>query len=189
MNEVNELKATITDLQNRLREETRQRMECERKAHLLEKLAYRDPATGLRTASYLQSRVREEIERSIRYPAATSLVTICAPADKDESVPTLGQRLADELRTTDQVFSLQNHGLAILLVETPEDGARRVLDRLAQDLEHFVGGYGCTVTTFPVDANLAEDFLNLAMERHTGIERQVHGTNGDASSMPPPTRH
>ncbi|MBM3290094.1 MAG: hypothetical protein FJY92_08085 [Candidatus Hydrogenedentes bacterium] len=173
MDDIAKLKSVIEELQGRLREEVQQRTELERRCHLLEKLAYRDPSTGLRTETYLHARVREEIDRSIRYPASATLVTLCAPAGVDDSVPRLGVRLTGELRATDQVFTLSAHGLAILLVETPEDGARRALDRLQSDIEQFIRGYGYTVTTFPVDANQAEEFLNLALERHDKVARQL----------------
>ncbi|NUM54704.1 MAG: GGDEF domain-containing protein [Candidatus Hydrogenedentes bacterium] len=173
MDDIAKLKSVIEELQDRLREEVQLRTELERRCHLLEKLAYRDPSTGLRTETYLHARVREEIDRSIRYPASATLLTLCAPQGADESVPKLGVRLTGELRATDQVFTLSTHGLAILLVETPEDGARRALDRLQADIEQFIRGYGFTVTTFPVDANQAEDFLNLALERHEKVAQQL----------------
>lgn len=173
MDDIAKLKSVVEELQGRLREEVQRRTELERRCHLLEKLAYRDPSTGLRTETYLHARVREEIDRSIRYPASATLLTLCAPPGTDESVPRLGVRLTGELRATDQVFTLSNHGLAILLVETPEDGAHRALERLQADIEQFIRGYGFTVTTFPVDANQAEDFLNLALERHEKVAAQL----------------
>ncbi len=174
MDDIAKLRSVVDELQERLREEVQRRTELERRCHLLEKLAYRDPSSGLRTETYLHARVREEIDRSIRYPASATLVTLCAPNGVDEMVPKLGMRLTGELRATDQVFSLSKQGLAILLVETPEDGARKALERLQTDIERFIRGYGFTVTTFPVDANQAEDFLNLALERHQQVVRQMH---------------
>lgn len=177
MQNLDDLKAAVDDLQNQLRQEIKRREDLERRCNLLEKLAYQDPTTGLRTETYLHARVREEIQRAIRYPSATTLVTLCAPRAKSEVLPNLGQHLQDELRETDQVFNLSKQGLAILLVETPEDGAHRVLQRLAGDLEQFISGYGFTITSFPVDANLAEDFLNLALNRHNGMEERMR-SNG-----------
>lgn len=173
MEDIAKLKAVVEELQGRLREEVQRRTELERRCHVLEKLAHRDPTTGLRTETYLHARVREEIDRSIRYPASATLVTLCAPAGMDDYVSKLGLRLTGELRATDQVFSLNKQGLAILLVETPEEGARRALERLQADIEQFIRGFGYTVTSFPVDANQAEDFLNLALERHEQVMRQV----------------
>ncbi len=183
MDDIAKLKSVVEELQGRLREEVQRRTELERRCHLLEKLAYRDPSTGLRMETYLHARVREEIDRSIRYPASATLLTLCAPPGADESVPRLGVRLTGELRATDQVFTLSNHGLAILLVETPEDGAHRALERLQADIEQFIRGYGFTVTTFPVDANQAEDFLNLALERHEKVATQLRPeTSGTVSA-------
>ena len=175
MEDTQKLRAAIKDLQERLREEVELRTELERRCHVLEKLAYRDPSTGLRTETYLHARVKEEIERAIRYPASATLLTVCAPEDKTDSMTNLGMRLAEELRASDQVFGLQRSGLAILLVETPEEGAQRVMERISADLEHFIRGYGYSLTTFPVDANLADDFLQLAMERHTQVSHEIHG--------------
>ncbi|MEA3365578.1 MAG: GGDEF domain-containing protein, partial [Candidatus Hydrogenedentes bacterium] len=155
MQDTKELKAAIEDLQTRLQEETNMRTELERRCRLLEKLAYRDPSTGLRTENYLHARVREEIDRSIRYPSAVTLLTFCSPEVNAEVVTQLGLRLSDDVRTTDQVFNLSERGLAILLVETPEEGAHKVLQRLSAELEQFLESFGYSITSFPVDANLA----------------------------------
>jgi GGDEF domain-containing protein len=181
MDDIDKLKQAFEDLQEQLRKESTRSAELERRCLLLEKLAYRDPSTGLRTENYLHARLREEIERSIRYPSATSLITVCAPRDEDGRLPELGVRLADELRSTDQVFGMGEHGLAILLVETPEEGARRVLERLGADLDQFISGYGFSVTSFPVDANLADEFITLAMERHSRVMHRL-GNNGSGNA-------
>ncbi len=178
MDETTRWKAAVDDLKKRLQEETKQRAELERRCHLLEKLAHRDPATGLRTESYLRTRVQEELQRSIRYPAATTLVTVCAPGEQRDVMPSLGQRLSQELRASDHVFRLSDSSLAVLLVETGEEGARQVLDRLSADLEQVIAGYGCSVTSFPTDTNLADDFLRLAMERHNQVQERVLHSNG-----------
>jgi GGDEF domain-containing protein len=182
MDDIAELRSAILDLQGRLRDETQRRSEAEKRCEVLEKLAYRDPSSGLRTETYLHSRVREEIERSIRYPASTSLVTLCADKDHSHEIASLGQRLSEELRSTDQVFRLSNSGLALLLLETPGEGAQTVINRIAADLEQFIKGYGYTVTTFPVDANLAEDFLNMAIERHSSVLSRLHPNSNGAES-------
>lgn len=165
------------------------RTELERRCRVLEKLAYRDPSTGLRTENYLHARVREEVDRSIRYPSAVTLLTFCSPQAEPEAVTQLGLRLSDDVRTTDQVFSLSEGGLAILLVETPEEGAHKVLQRLSAELEQFLESFGYSLTSFPVDANLAEDFLNLAMERHNKVTHQMYSTNNSASNSASSTVH
>jgi PleD family two-component response regulator len=174
MDDIQKLKSAVDELQAKLRDEIQLRTELERRCLLLEKLAYRDPATGLKTETYLHARVREEIDRSIRYPSSATLLTLCAPESVREMIPKLGVRLTHELRCTDQVFNLDRFGLAVLLVETPEEGARRVLERIGPDLEQFIAGYGYTLTSFPVDANLADEFLRLALDRHTQMARSIH---------------
>jgi hypothetical protein len=188
MNDVEELRAAVEGLRVRLREEVKLRTELERRCHFLEKLAHRDPTTGLRTETYLRARVHEEIERSIRYPSATTLVTLCAPRERTDAIPQLGARLSEELRGTDHVFSLSKGGLAILLVETPEEGARKVLDRLGTDLERFIEGYGLSVTSFPVDTNLADEFLTMALERHNKVATQMYPETQSAA-VPPGAMH
>lgn len=183
MDEIENLKATVSDLQGQLRERTERCQELERRCHLLEKLAHRDPSTGLRTESYLRARVQEEIERSIRYPSATTLVTLAAPEGHNGSIANLGRHLGSELRVSDQVFNLSEHGIAILMIETPEEGARTVLNRLSADLEQFVSGFGYTVTSFPVDTNLTDDFLKLAMQRHNEVVAKLN-RNGESTTAP-----
>jgi GGDEF domain-containing protein len=178
----------VEELQDQIREEQRKRTELERRCQLLEKMTFRDPSSGLRTETYLHARVTEEIERSIRYPSSTTLLTLCAPDKASDSLAQLGHRLEDELRNTDQIFELSRRGLAILLVETPEDGAHKVLERIGADLEQFIQGYGYTVTSFPVDANLADDFIHLALERHNQVATRVHAAD-DTGSAPGATMH
>jgi hypothetical protein len=63
--------------------------------------------------------------------------------------------------------------LAILLLETPAEGAHTALKRLAADLEEFIRGYGFAVTSFPLDAHQADPFLDLAMSRHNKVVRTI----------------
>lgn len=189
MEDTKKLKAAVQDLQARLQEETQTRAELERRCRILEKLAHRDPATGLRTENYLHARVREEIDRSIRYPSAVTLLTFCSPRANPDAVTQLGLRISDDVRTTDQVFSLSEGGLAVLLVETPEEGAHKVLQRLSADLEQFLKSFGYSLTSFPVDANLAEDFLHLAMERHNKVAHKMYANSDSASTSAASTVH
>ena len=173
MDEVQRLRKEVSELQTQLRKETMRCIDLERRCALLEKLAARDPLTGLNAENYLHTRVREEVERSTRYPAATSLVTLCVPREHAHTMPRLGRQICAELRCTDQVFKLSDQGVAILLIETPEEGAYNVLNRLREELEQFVKGYGYTVTSFPVHANLADEFFRLAMDRHREMSRKI----------------
>lgn len=182
MEDIARLREAIEGLETRLREEVRLRADLERRCHILEKLAHRDPTTGLRTETYLRARVQEEIQRSIRYPSATTLITLCAPEDRCHVLPQLGSRLSNDLRASDHIFSLSNSSLAILLVETPQEGADRVLERLDTDLEQFIRGYGFTVTSFPVDTNLADEFLKMALERHNKVIKSIHHPNGPGAT-------
>lgn len=173
----------VEDLQARLREETEKRVALERRCNVLEKLVYLDPETGLGTRDYLMARVREEIDRATRYPSATTLLTLCSPEEHSERLARLGSHLVRELRESDHVFSLTSCGLAVLLVETPHEGAEKVLDRMASDLKHFIKGYGYSVTSFPLDTNVPEEFFELSLERHEKMSANVlAGVKTDTSS-------
>ena len=171
----------VEDLQTRLREETEKRVELERRCNVLEKLIYKNPETGLGTRDYLMERIREEIDRATRYPSSTTLLTLCSPSGNSEKLNKLGAHLIKELRESDHVFNLSTSGLAILLVETPQEGAKKVLDRIAGDLEHFIRGYGYSVTTFPLDTNVADEFFSITMERHREISNTINDTASDES--------
>ena len=99
-------------------------------------------------------------------------------------------QLNDALRETDYVFKMQRNSLAILLVETSEEAARTVIGRLADEFEHSLLGYGYTVTSFPSDANAADDFLSKALERHWAMHRQLYpDDHGEDSSQQPSPDH
>lgn len=184
MDELKKLKQEIEKLQERLSQERARRVEIERRSALLEKLAYRDPQTGLRTEQYLHTRLREEIDRATRFPAATTLVTLSLPGSRVSNLAALGQRLIDELRATDHVFQMQDNGIAILLVETPGEGAHHVLQRIADDLKQFSSEYASSVTSFPVDANVADDFMRVASERHRQAAQRLSGQQPTANGQP-----
>jgi len=172
--DIDKLKTAVEDLQQRLREESTRRADLERRCTILEKLAYRDPETGLHTREYLATRLQEEINRSVRYPSATTVLTICGREQSKDEVVRLGQYLSHELRESDHVFALKPNSLAILLLETPQEGAKRLVERLQTYLEHFLHGYGYSVTSFPMDTNVADEFFPLTLERHAKVEATLN---------------
>ncbi|MBI4559201.1 MAG: hypothetical protein HY706_16575 [Candidatus Hydrogenedentes bacterium] len=174
MDDVASLRAAIEDLEQRIHEVSRERVELERRCHILEKLAHRDPTTGLRTEHYLRGRIGEEIGRSLRYSSPAALITLCPPGESLEVIPRLGERLVDELRATDHIFGLSGGSLAILLLETPSEGAEKVIERIRLMLEQFIRGFGHTVTCFPLDSQVAEEFLSVAMQRHNQVAQRLH---------------
>jgi GGDEF domain-containing protein len=184
MDNVDRLKQEVDGLQTRLDEERQKREEMERRCELLERIAHRDPATGLRTEAYMRARVREEVERATRYPAAATLVTFCPAQANGGGSSELGLRMAEDLRATDQVYDLHGSGVAVLLVETPKEGAYAVISRLQADLENFLKDFGVSVTSFPVDTNVAGEFLDLAMQRHESAGTQMR--SGAANGEGPP---
>ena len=181
---VEHLQAAIEELESRLDEEIRVRKELERRCYVLEKMVCENPATHVLTETYLQTRIREEITRATRYPCAITLLTMVAATSDDESLSKLASHLSDEMRDSDHIFSLNDEGLAILMVETPKEGTNPVIKRLRNDIEQLVRIYGYSVTSFPVDANLADDFLNLAMERHCRIRQDMEKPETSAKWEP-----
>lgn len=182
MEKLDELRQAIHALQEQLAAEAAKRADLERRCHILEKLAYRDPATGLRTETYLRNRIREEIERSTRYPSATTLITLYAPGHNVPDEPGFGELIIEALRASDHIFALNSGGLAILLVETAEDGAQIVLDRLRSEMKPLGNGTRYSVTCFPEEANLPDDFLSLAMRRHADLLAATGAAKGAADN-------
>lgn len=64
-----------------------------------------------------------------------------------------------------------------------------MLHRLKAELEQVLVSFGYSLTSFPVDANLAEDFLNLAMERHNTVARQMYMSNDSSTPVAPTAVH
>lgn len=129
-----------------------------------------DPLTGLGSRRAFDDDVAAELARAHRYGRAMTIVLLGPPAldrvDLDESAEAVVRRLAglfaNNVRRQDGVYRLAPATFAIVLPETDDTGARRLLDRLRT-------GFGTDVTvglaTAPVDGADAIALLHEAEHR------------------------
>jgi len=95
------------------------------------------------------ARAMQELHRAERYRQYVSLVLVREnrPRTADNPYRDINGPLADvaslvrtNSRVTDLVSGVEGGRLAILLVETPPEGARRFIDRLNEMIESYFGG-------------------------------------------------
>jgi diguanylate cyclase (GGDEF)-like protein len=96
--------------------------------------------------SYFSTMLQHEIVRAKRYKHSFSLMTfdinpeknsvqIAQPASKQELADELSQILINHTRKTD-IITIYNGTIALILVETPKDGALVFQARLQKEIEH-----------------------------------------------------
>ena len=96
--------------------------------------------------SYFSTMLQHEIVRAKRYKHSFSLMTfdihpeknsvqIAQPASKQELADELSQILINHTRKTD-IITIYNGTIALILVETPKDGALVFQTRLQKEIEH-----------------------------------------------------
>lgn len=134
----------------------------------------------------LCARLREEVERCRRYQHFVSLLIIAvdgleAGSDGDSvAVEDIARLLADNTRSVDVVAHYENGQFALILPETPQEGAVCLAVRLKDHIECYLfGDVGGRVTpqvrwgvaTFPGDARLEPDLWRLAEKRAREAEQ------------------
>jgi diguanylate cyclase (GGDEF)-like protein len=142
-------------------------------ARLLEELAQAaatDPITGLRNRRRFFEDLRREFASARRYGTPLSLVAVSVDDLKsvnavrglgadDELMRTTGESLLKQLRVTDISARVGDADLAVILPQTPLDGARRVAERLAATLPAAVS---VGITTLTAEVTSAAELLELA---------------------------
>jgi len=107
----------------------------------LESLALTDGLTGLFNRRHFDSLLASEVQRSLRYKVPVSVVLIdidhfkhvndtYGHATGDQVLRNLSRVVAGGLRTTDFVARFGGEELAVILTQTPLDGAFEVAERL-----------------------------------------------------------
>lgn len=107
---------------------------------------------------YFRIRAREELQRVRRYPSFVSLLSFdlshIDTSDEIENFETLEQfysalkdLIAHSIRETDLISDIRNGKIAILLLETPREGAEILLDRLKKSVRYFL----CNNTKSPAN--------------------------------------
>lgn len=145
--------ATQAELRARLlgADEARQRMELsltgERRLSLLrqslEEVSMIDMRTGMYNRRFLNTRLREALSAARRYARPLTLCVFriedyagLVDSEGDDAVAQMIESLSDQLsaslRSADVQAWMQEDEFALLLPETPEEGAQRVVDRVIE---------------------------------------------------------
>ena len=118
---------------------------------------------------YLQSRLREELDRARRYDRVFSLLIFEAVPSTDgipirKKVEFAITAVATQLRASDVVATVFEDAIAALLVETDETGAHDALFRIRNRLAAQAGRWQVTTLCFPRDRAEIENapLLNAA---------------------------
>jgi diguanylate cyclase (GGDEF)-like protein len=161
----------------------------------LEKMSEFDEVTQLYSQGYFERRFTQELRRAERYCEFLSLVLIdvsSALADQSSSaeakaIKDLGQLVEGTVRATDILAKLGKNRLAVLLTETPKEGAFRLAERLSekitgshlseelQGLKEELLNIG--IASFPEDGAHQDDLLQVASSPLNGGSSVLRGPN------------
>ena len=107
---------------------------------------------------YFKTRAMEEIQRAKRYPSFVSLLSLdLSHINSDEELEhfeklgkfytAIRELIEKSIRETDLISDIYNGKIAILLIETPEDGAVVLSERLKKSIKYFL----CNNTKSPLN--------------------------------------
>ncbi|HJU48968.1 MAG TPA: GGDEF domain-containing protein [Gaiellaceae bacterium] len=135
----------------------------------LAQAAATDPETGLRNRRRFFEDLRREFASARRYGTALSLVAVSVDELKGDGeqalaaggdlMRTVGESLLKQLRVTDISARVGDADLAVILPQTPIEGARRVAERLVETLPATVS---VGVSTLEPDVTSAAELLDRA---------------------------
>jgi len=169
-----------SQFEQQLRKAKTENESLRKRISFLEKMSEYDEVTQLYSQGYFERRFTQELRRAERYCEFLSLVLIdmsSALADQSSSaeakaVKDLGQLVGHTVRATDVLARLGKNRLAVLLTETPKEGAFRLAERLSekitgssvskelQDLKRESLNIG--IASFPEDGAQRDDLLQVA---------------------------
>ena len=139
-----------------------------------------DEETQLYSQGYFERRFAQELKRAERYCEFLSLVLIDASSvladqssqKKAKVLKSMGDLIEKTVRATDVLASLGRSRLALILTETPKEGAFRLAERLSEkiagiSLPEELGAFkgetiNIGIASFPEDGNNQEDLLQVA---------------------------
>ncbi len=138
-----------------------------------------DELTGLFNRRHFDERLREEINRQVRYGGAFSLIMLDLDSFKayndvyghpagDTLLQDIGGLIKKAVRTSDQAFRYGGDEFAALLPQTDTDSAYHVAERIRQEVAAHAQarstGVTCSVgiSSCPSDGNLPADLISAA---------------------------
>lgn len=146
----------------------------------LKKRCQFDEKTQLYSQDYFKRRFTQELRRAERYCEFLSLILFdvsSALADqgaerRTRTLKSLRDLIGNTIRATDILTSLGKDRLALILTETPKEGAFRLAERLGEKitgtslpegLKPPIGdAVNIGIASFPEDGNSQEDLLQVA---------------------------
>ncbi|MGE3806034.1 MAG: diguanylate cyclase [Gemmataceae bacterium] len=198
-----QLRVLNTQLEERVRERTRQLQEAnhqlQQKNWMLEKLALTDTLTGLPNRRAMDRLVLAELRRRTRYPCPLALCIIDADHFKDvnarylltggdQVLIGLAKTLVHSVRTVDSTGRIGGEEFAVLAPETNLEGAEVLTERMRSAVEESSVMYngeeirvtvsvGCAVvdTDIPVNYEVLKHTAAAALQeaKRTGRNRSV----------------
>jgi diguanylate cyclase (GGDEF)-like protein len=179
-------------------------LELESARARLREISFTDDVTGLGDQRFLLARLENEVARCRRFGHPLSLVLVdlddvpgvdgelLSDAAREASVREVAQVLLKCSRSIDVVSRHDGGGFAVLLVETPLDGARAYAERMAGTLSGASWSHGGQLTasfglcSLPHGAAAGDDLLRGAEEaleaaRRTGANRIAVWAGGGAT--------
>lgn len=124
--------------------------------------ALRDEGSGLLNDAYFRAALPNRVATARRVLRPISVAVLYS--DRDDASPAIAYALLDALRESDTACRLSDGRFALVLEDTPEDGAVWVVERVRRLLEDQ--GAGVTIwaglASYPAHALEAADLLRLA---------------------------
>jgi diguanylate cyclase (GGDEF)-like protein len=144
----------------------------------LEELSFKDPLTGVYNRRYFALRVEEEAKRHARFGEPVSLVLLDLDRFKhinderghhagDETLREVAQLIAANSRSFSVVTRYGGDEFAVLLVNTPKEGAVKYARRIKDVIEHHRFAHGALtasvgIAALPDDVTKSEDLVPVA---------------------------
>ncbi|HXL38915.1 MAG TPA: GGDEF domain-containing protein, partial [Myxococcales bacterium] len=129
---------------------TKQAHDRIRKLHTtLEQMVVSDPLTGLHNRRYLMDRMLQEMQRSDRHGEPLALAMIDLDAFKpindqfghvlgDKVLRAVGSAISKSVRVSDIAARYGGDEFAVILPQTPAEGAMRVCERLLRNISEVI---------------------------------------------------
>ena len=172
----------------------------------LQEASFKDEVTGLYNRRFFSVRLEEEVARYRRFGHPVSVVLLDLDGFKalnddlghaagDEALRVVGEALLGHSRGINVISRYGGDEFAVLLVETPKDGAERYAQRIRAAIAAHAFAHGRRVTAsfgvaaLPEDIGPAGDLVRAADEALYDAKRAGKNCVCRFRGAPIPTRH